>query len=97
MCGLGAIWSSDFHFGDFLWQNSNEIIMRLNACFNIERNQSIGYIYGPNTEERDMIENPIIVQKILNPRARTWTSDKLIPNGTHHAERNYWLPYRLHE
>ena len=95
--GLGAIWSSDFHFGDFQWQNSNIIITQLNASFNIERNNSIGYIYGPNYEERDMIENPVIVQKILNHRARTWTNDKLIPNGTPDAGRNYWLPYRLRE
>lgn len=97
--GLGAIWSSDYHFGEFPWGNSFEIINKLNKQFNIERNKEIGYIYGPNTENRNNPENPVIKEKILNKRAYTWTNDKLIPNGTpnNKSDRNYWLPDKLKE
>ena len=95
--GLGAIWGSDYHFGDFSWDNSYDIISRLNCQFNIDRNEEIGYIYGPETVNRNNQENQVVAN-ILNPRKTAWTIDrKLIPKGTPDDlyERNYWLPQRL--
>jgi hypothetical protein len=90
--GLGAIWSSNYHFGEFPWDNSYEIITSLNNQFNIDRNGSIGYIYGPETEGRNNPENPVVAN-ILNPHRVAWTVEsKLIPHGTPMGNRNYWLP-----
>lgn len=95
--GLGAIWSSDYHFGEFPWENSYDIINTLNAQFNIERNNEIGYVYGPETEERNNPENPV-VENILNPNRPAWTRERrLIPNGTPDDMVYYWLPDRLKE
>jgi hypothetical protein len=95
--GLGAIWSSDYHFGQFPFENSYEIVQTLNQQFKIDRNNEVGYMYGPETENRNNPENPVIEEKILNNRAYTWTVDKLIPSGTpdNTEERKYWLPERL--
>lgn len=95
--GLGAIWGSNYHFGDFPWNNSYEIITRLNQQFKIERNGGIGYVYETETEGRNNPENPVIAN-ILNPKRTAWTIEKkLIPKGTPNdvESLNYWLPTRL--
>jgi hypothetical protein len=94
--GFGAIWSSTFHFGEFLWNDSYDIIRTLNSQFNIEQEGNIGYIYGARL---NYPEHPYIENKILNNRATSWTIEKLIPQGTPNntEERNYWLPEKLKE
>ncbi len=94
--GLGAVWGATYFFNDFPWEDSNEIIKKLNSQFNIERNGEIGYIYGPD-ENRNYSEHPYIESKFLNNRATSWTIEKFIPKGTSNdiEDRNYWLPARL--
>jgi len=96
--GLGAVWGSTYFFNDFPWKDSNDIIRKLNAQFNIERNGDVGYIYGPD-ENRNYPEHPFIESKILDNKKRNapWTIEKFIPKGTSNdiEERNYWLPDRL--
>ena len=74
--GLGALWSTNFLFGDFYFSNSLEIIETINNRFNANRN-GYGYFYGPNTAKRNIPEHPIIekirsgkvpIERILPPR-----------------------------
>lgn len=77
--GLGALWSTNSFFGDFDFDNSDDIIINLCRRFGASRN-GIGYFYeGSDVTARweNKLEHPI-VQKILNGKADI---KRLLPKG----------------
>lgn len=84
--GFGVLWSTNVHFGTFSFSNSAQIIENLSAKFRASRNNGYGYFYGPNTENRNNPEHPIIEQ------IRNQKKDKsiLVPKGC--DDINRWLP-----
>lgn len=87
--GLGALWSTNVHFGMFIFSNSADIIEKMTKRFNAVDDSGFGYFYGPNTRDRNNPEHPIIEQIV------TGKSDKetLLPKGF--KDEGYWLPDRL--
>lgn len=83
--GLGVIWSSNVHFGDFIFENSSEIICKMNDRFNMGDDEGYGYFYV-NSKNRNNLEHPII-KKIKEGKENI---DKLLPKG--YIDREFWLP-----
>lgn len=89
ICGLGALWSTNIHFGDFYFDNSSEIIETINSRFNAERNGGFSYFYEKNTVSRNNPEHPII-EKILHKKEKI---KRLLPKGFESEAR--WLPEKI--
>lgn len=87
--GYGALWSTNIHFGDFYFQDSAQVIREINKRFNCDRSNGVGYFYGPETEDRNNPEHPI-VEKIA---AQKEPVERLLPSGFDDAEQ--WLPPKL--
>ncbi len=83
--GYGALWSTNYHFGDFYFENSVEIIESINNRFSADRD-GYGYFYGPNTAGRNNPEHPIM-QKI---RLGDALIERIIPKGA--IDRKKWVP-----
>lgn len=84
--GLGALWSTNVHFGTFVFQDSAQVIDSINVRFRALRNNGCGYFYGPSTESRNNPEHPIIEQ-IRRGKKRV---EVLLPRGHDGIER--WVP-----
>lgn len=87
--GYGVLWSTNCHFGDFVFDDSESIILEMSRRFGIPEVDGFGNFYGPNTLSRNNPAHPII-QRILDRRENV---DRLIPKGT--KDRNFWLPDKL--
>ncbi len=87
--GYGVLWSTEIHFGMFLFENSANIIESITKRFNAVDETGFGYFYGPQTRGRNNPEHPII-EKIKNGKENIGL---LIPKG--HEDRNYWLSEKL--
>lgn len=87
--GYGVLWSTNCHFGDFVFENAAEIIMQMSKRFGIPEKDGFGHFYGPNTLGRNNPEHPII-QRILDDREQI---GRLIPKGA--EDRHFWLPERI--
>ena len=87
--GYGVLWSTNIHFGDFHFDNSAEIIEKINSRFNLERNGGFSYFYGENTAGRNNPEHPII-EKLLQGKE---SIGRLLPKGFNSKER--WLPEKI--
>lgn len=87
--GLGVLWSTNIHFGDFVFENSAQIIIDICNRFNAIGEQGLGCFYGPSTKKRNNPEHPI-VQKIIENKENI---GRLLPKGF--EDKNYWLPNRL--
>lgn len=87
--GFGLLWSANVHFGDFIFDDSASIILQMSNRFNALRDESLGYIYGPNTAGRNNVEHPIIA-KIERGRV---SASKLLPRG--YFDSATWLPSKL--
>ena len=88
--GLGALWSTQSHFGVFCFgEDSADIIELLSKRFNAIDDNGYGYFYGPNTRNRNNPEHPII-KKIKNGEKDI---TMILPKGF--KEVNYWLPDEL--
>ncbi len=87
--GLGALWSTNIHFGTFAFPDSAEIIETLNQRFRATRDGGVGYFYGPETERRNNPAHPIIEQIRRGYR----TIEILLPRG--HTDATYWIPTQL--
>ena len=83
--GYGALWSTNYHFGDFYFENSAEIIESINNRFSADRD-GYGYFYGSNTAGRNNPEHPII-EKI---RLGDESIEKILPKGS--IDRRKWVP-----
>lgn len=84
--GLGVLWSTNIHFGSFVFPDSAQIIEAINNRFRASRDGGIGYFYGPETEGRNNPEHPIIGQIRQGKKG----VEMLLPRGHVDAER--WLP-----
>jgi len=89
MLGYGALWSTEIHFGHFLFNDSAEIIETITKRFNAIDNTGYGYFYGGNTRLRNNPEHPII-EKIKTGKVNV---DTILPRG--YKDRNYWFPDKL--
>ncbi|MBI4824938.1 MAG: hypothetical protein HY807_00750 [Nitrospirae bacterium] len=87
--GLGVLWSTEVHFGMFIFENSADIIDTITKRFNAVDGSGYGYFYGSETKERNNPEHPII-EKIRQNKTDIGT---LLPRGF--ADRAYWLPDKL--
>lgn len=84
--GLGALWSTNVHFGSFVFPDSAQVIESINDRFRAHRAGGCGYFYGPITEGRNNPEHPIISQIQQGKK----TIDVLLPRG--HGRIEKWLP-----
>lgn len=89
VAGYGVLWSTRCHFGDFIFDNSAQIILDMSRQFNVSEDDGFGNFYGPSTLGRNNPEHPII-QKIIDGKERI---ERLIPKGA--QNRDFWLPERL--
>lgn len=89
--GYGVLWSTEVHFGMFVFENSADIIDSITKRFNAVDENGYGYFYGGHTRERNNPEHPII-EKI---KAGKENVELIIPKGQ--QDRNYWLPEKLRQ
>lgn len=89
--GYGVLWSTNIHFGMFVFENSAEIIDTITKRFNAVEEDGIGYFYGGKTRSRNNPEHPII-ENIKNGKENIGL---IIPKG--YKDKNYWLPKKLKE
>ena len=86
--GYGVLWSTNYLFGDFYFENSAEIIECINKRFNADRD-GYGYFYGPNSAGRNNPEHPIIEKIRLGKKQ----IEKILPRGF--IDREKWVPTSL--
>lgn len=89
--GYGALWSTKVFLGDFLFDNSAQIIEDITKPFNAAPDGEYGYFYegwDEGTYGRIKEEHPII-KRIMNGRVAI---DRLIPKGIDPGTENKWLP-----
>ena len=84
--GLGVLWSTNVHFGTFVFPDSAQVIDSINDRFRATRDDGYGYFYGPDTENRNNPEHPIISQIQQGKKS----IDLLLPRGHTSVER--WVP-----
>jgi len=84
--GFGALWSTEVHFGMFVFEDSATIIETLTSRFNAVDGEGFGYFYGPNTRGRNNPQHPIVDEIRSGKRPR----EILIPKGYKVISR--WLP-----
>lgn len=87
--GLGALWSTNEHFGKFLFEDSAQIVEGINNRFRAERDGSFGYFYGPDTAGRNNPEHPIIKQIQQGKK----DVKLLLPRG--YSDMRLWVPQCL--
>ena len=86
--GYGVLWSTNYHFGDFVFENSSEIIETINKRFNADRD-GYGYFYGPNTAGRNNPEHPLIEKIRLGKKP----IETILPKGF--IDKEKWIPNQL--
>jgi very-short-patch-repair endonuclease len=87
--GYGALWSTEIHFGMFIFNDSAQIIESFSKRFNAVDDEGYGYFYGSNTRGRNNPEHPII-DKIKNGQK---SIDIILPKGF--KDKEYWIPKKL--
>lgn len=91
--GFGALWSTKVFFGEFLFDNSAQIICDISAQFNAMPDGTCGYFYEEWDGSNGRFKEPhSIVKKILDGKASV---DVLIPKGINHGDESRWLPASL--
>lgn len=84
--GFGVLWSTNVHFGTFVFPDSAHVIENINDRFRASRNGGCGYFYGPDTESRNNPEHPII-DRIRRGKK---SIELLLPRGYESIKR--WVP-----
>ncbi len=84
--GLGVLWSTNVHFGTFVFSDSAQVIESINDRFRATRDNSCGYFYGPDTESRNNPEHPVISQIQQGKKS----IELLLPRGYSNIEQ--WVP-----
>jgi len=87
--GLGVLWSTNVHFGTFVFSDSAQVIEGINDRFRARRGGGCGYFYGPNTENRNNPEHPVISQIQQGKKS----IELLLPRG--HNNIDQWIPQCL--
>ncbi|MFW6174076.1 MAG: hypothetical protein ACOC5T_10055 [Elusimicrobiota bacterium] len=57
--GYGALWSTKTPFSEFIFEDSANVIEKMNDRFNAQRESGVGYFYV-NSENRNNPDHPII-------------------------------------
>jgi very-short-patch-repair endonuclease len=83
--GLASVWSTKAFFGDFVFKNSQEIIITLTDQFKALDENGIGYMYM--SEKTNKPIHPIIRRIQLGKESK----QRLIPQGNQ-VDMNFWLP-----
>ena len=83
--GYGALWSTNFHFGDFVFHDSAALIELITGRFRASRHGYANF-YEKDSLGRQKPEHPII-SKIMSGKK---SSQQLLPKGWKEKER--WLP-----
>lgn len=86
LIGYGALWSTNCHFGDFYFDDSAEIIIKMSERFNAWTEKSANNYYEENSLGRIKPEHPIL-KKIIAGKEK---SERLLPKG--YKNINEWLP-----
>lgn len=81
--GLGSLWTTNILFGDFVFDNSAEIIETITKQFNAAEDNGVGYFYVKNDIKP---EHSIIEQIKKNPTKE----NRLLPKGF--KKKSFWLP-----
>jgi len=87
--GLGVLWSTNVHFGTFVFPDSAQLIENINDRFRARRNGGCGYFYGPDTENRNNPEHPVVSQVKEGKKSL----ELLLPRGHNNIES--WVPQCL--
>lgn len=90
--GLGALWGTDYFFGNMSFEDSASIILKLTERFNAIDEDGIGYFYEGNSKGRIMPQHPCI-EKIKNHKLDV---EVLIPRGRSDKDKKFWLPKELY-
>lgn len=89
--GLGALWSTNYFFGDFVISNASNVIIEETKRFNAIDTNGFGYFYGANAKEQRHITPHGIINRILK---RPEKIKSLIPPDWD-GDKEYWLPEPL--
>jgi hypothetical protein len=87
--GLGVLWSTNVHFGTFVFPDSAQVIENINNRFRATRDGGCGYFYGPSTEGRNNPEHPVIAQIQQGKKS----IELLLPRDHNNIEQ--WVPLCL--
>lgn len=87
--GYGAIWSSTVHFGDFVFEDSADVIIKMSSRFNAWGKDGACNYYEENSKGRIKPEHPIL-NKIIKNKEKI---DKIIPKGYNDIE--LWVPKKI--
>lgn len=88
--GLGALWSTNIHFGDFVFDDSAEIIQEMSSYFGAwDTETGVCDYYLENSKGRIKAEHPII-EKIQSGKE---SKEKLLPKGYQNLE--HWVPEKI--
>ena len=87
--GLGALWSTNVHFGDFVFEDSANIIKDMCLRFGAWGLTGACDFYEENSKNRIKPEHPIIEKIKLGKESR----GRLIPKGS--SELELWIPEKI--
>lgn len=87
--GIGSLWSTNIHFGDFVVDDPSIVIETMTARFNAAASEGIGYLYEENARGMHKPAHPIVDQILADKESKK----KLIPAGASDVE--WWLPAQL--
>ncbi len=84
----GALWSSEVFFGDFVFNDSAQIIIELSDRVNCDLTQGVGYFYEGWSGLRGQVKptHPIL-DRIKNRRE---SLSRLLPKGA--GDKKFWTP-----
>lgn len=85
--GLGVLWSTNIHFGDFYFDDSASIIDKMTERFSAVDEEGYGYFYLGESSSRNNPEHPVI----NDIKEGVQSCRRLIPKGA--KKENYWLPH----
>lgn len=85
--GYGALWSTNYHFGDFVFEDSAQIIKQITKRFNAwDESDGICNFYEKDSLNRIKPEHPIL-EKIKKGKIG---KEKILPTG--YTNETFWVP-----
>lgn len=87
--GFGALWSTNVHFGDFIFEDSANIIRNMCLRFGAWSETGACDFYEENSKNRFKPEHPIIEKIKLGKENR----GRLIPKGS--VDLELWIPKKI--
>lgn len=87
--GYGALWSANAHFGDFIFEDSADIIKTMSERFGAWREDGACSFYEENSLDRVKPEHPIL-NRIFSGHENV---NRIIPKG--YTDINKWIPEKI--